>query len=289
MSMLFRVTLIISVVLGVPIMLYFVASNFFASLVGGSLGAVFLVLYCLLVGLLLRLSPMWPEKAGAGWKWVMSCIVWGGGVCFVFVFLAGLPVISLVNKAGWDLLEASFGGAYPEEIAKFLGVGVILFAFRGLNRPWHGFMTGALVGLGFEAVENAMYGAFGAALDANSDTTGALYMWGLRLVAGPGLHIVFTALAGWGLGLALFTANKSTAWRWATAGGWLFLAFALHFAWNLMWPTNVLLIVNYVVVAAVMYPIFIWVWLKAHRLCKADTSYSFTQRPLASVEALSRG
>lgn len=289
MSMLFRVTLIISVILGLPIIIFYLASNFVASAVGASLGIVFLLLYCLLVVWLLSLSPMWPDRAGAGWKWVASCLIWGGGVSFIFVLIAGFPLTSLVDKAGWDLVAASFGGAYPEEIAKFLGVGVILFAFRSLNRPWHGLMTGALVGLGFEALENALYGAMGATLDTNSDTAGVLFLWGVRLVVGPALHIVFTALAGWGLGLALFTANKSTAWRWMTAGWWLFVAFALHFAWNLMWPSNVLLIVNYIVVAAVMYPIVIWVWVRAHRLCKADTSYSFTQRPLSSVDALSRG
>ena len=67
---------------------------------------------------------------------------------------------------------------------------------------------------------------FGALLDPNTDITGTLSMWGLRVFVGPGLHIIFSALAGWGLGQAVFTAGKSTAWRLARAGGWLFVGLA---------------------------------------------------------------
>lgn len=283
MSRLFRVTLVVFTIIGIPVLLYFVATNVLISPVGGLLGLVFAIAYAALVIWLLSLSPMWPERAGAGWRWVAASLVWGAGVSFLIVMASGFPVMDLVSKLGWDLFEASFGGAYPEEIAKALGVGVILFTFRGLNRPWHGLVTGALVGLGFEAIENAMYGAMFAVMDPNSDVDGTLATWALRVFAGPGLHIVFSALAGWGLGLAIFTAGRSTAWRLRVAGVWLFIAFLLHFGWNIMWPVMWMQVVGMLAVALVMYPLLTWVWIQAHRRCVADDSYAFTPVPTASV------
>ena len=283
MSRLFRVSLVLCLILGAPVLLYFSGVNFLVSWVGASLGVLFSVLYVAFVLWLLSRSPMWPERGGAGWRWVAASLLWGGGVSFLLVMLGGLPVLAITDRLGLRLISASLGGAYPEEIAKVLGVGVILFSFRALNRPWHGLVTGAVVGLGFEVVENAMYGSFGAILDPNTDVTGTLEMWGVRIFAGPGLHIVFSAVAGWGLGLAVFAAGRSTAWRLRTAAGWLFVAFALHFAWNLLYPEGWMMIANYIVVSLVMYPVFIVVWIRAHRACRADRSYAFTPLPVTSV------
>ena len=283
MSRLFRVSLVLCLILGAPVLLYFSGVNFLVSWVGASLGVLFSVLYVAFVLWLLSRSPMWPERGGAGWRWVAASLLWGGGVSFLLVMLGGLPVLAITDRLGLRLISASLGGAYPEEIAKVLGVGVILFSFRALNRPWHGLVTGAVVGLGFEVFENAMYGSFGAILDPNTDVTGTLEMWGVRIFAGPGLHIVFSAVAGWGLGLAVFAAGRSTAWRLRTAAGWLFVAFALHFAWNLLYPEGWMMIANYIVVSLVMYPVFIVVWIRAHRACRADRSYAFTPLPVTSV------
>ncbi|RNE48211.1 PrsW family intramembrane metalloprotease [Corynebacterium alimapuense] len=283
MSRLFRRTLAWLSVLGLPILLFFSLSNFFVSPAGTAIGLVFAALYLVLVIWLLRRSPMWPDPSGAGWLWVAACLVWGAGVSFLLVMLSGPAILALTEKWGLELTEASFGGAYPEEIGKALGVGVILFSFRALNRPWHGLITGALVGLGFEAIENVLYGAIGAVLDPNSDINGTLWLWAVRLLAGPGLHIVLSALAGWGLGLAIFSAQRSTWWRVQVAGGWLAVAFLLHFAWNLMWPQTWMLIANYLAVSIVMYPLFIWVWVRAHRDCVADDSYAYTSRSIATL------
>lgn len=280
MSRLFRWTLIISSVIGVPVVLYSVGIYAFLTPVGVGVGLLFLPVYTTVALLLLRLSPMWPR---AGWLWVAACLVWGGGFSLLLLMLSGFHIIELMDKLGWDLVTASFGGAWPEEIAKAAGVAIILLTFRQLNRPWHGLITGAVVGLGFEVVENAGYGALGALMDPNSDAEGAFFLWLYRIAAGPGLHIAFTALAGWGLGLALFRAGRSTAWRWGVAGFWLFMAFILHFGWNLMWEEEWQIITTMVIVALILYPLLIVVWIRAHRECRADQTYVFTPVPLTSV------
>ncbi|HHU67961.1 PrsW family intramembrane metalloprotease [Corynebacterium sp.] len=283
MSPKFRYTLGALNIVGVPTLLFFTFINFYSSPLGGLVGVGLAAVLLAVVLWLLSRSPMWPERSGAGWRWVVAGLLWGAGVSFTFVMVGGVPIITITNRLDMTLFAASFGGAYPEEIAKFLGVGVILFSFRALNRPWHGLMTGAVIGLGFELAENIMYGASGAVEDPNSDLTGVLGMWGLRLVLGPGLHVIFSALAGWGLGLALFTAGRSRAWRAGVAGGWLFVAFSLHFLWNTMWPQEWMLLTNYLVLSLIMYPLFIWVWVRAHRAARADASYAWTERPLTSL------
>ncbi|MCS5478206.1 PrsW family intramembrane metalloprotease [Corynebacterium sp. YIM 101645] len=288
MSRRFRMSLLILSILGIPVFLYFSGVNFLVSPVGAALSILFSVLYLALVLWLLSRSPMWPQRAGAGALWVAASLLWGGGVSFLLVMLGGLPILEITDRLGLQLISASLGGAYPEEIAKALGVGVILFSFRALNRPWHGLMTGAVIGLGFEVTENAMYGAFGALLDPNTDLAGTLEIWAVRLFVGPGLHIIFSALAGWGLGLALFTADRSRSWRLRTAGLWLLIAFGLHFAWNLLPPDYWMMIVNYIVVALVMYPLFVWVWITAHKAAKDDDSYAYTPVPLTSFGQLER-
>lgn len=283
MSRLFHITLIVLAVLSVPVLLFYTLSTLIASVEAAVLGVGFGIIYTIVVILLFRWSAVWP-RAGA-W-WLTACLVWGAGVSFLVVMVSALPLLELMENLGWSLVMASFGGAYPEEIVKALGVAVILLSFRQLNRPWHGFATGAMVGLGFEVFENLLYGSFGAMLDPNSDLAGVIQIWIVRVFAGPGLHVVFTALMGWGIGLALFTAGKSSAWRWGVAAGWVFIGFALHFAWNLLWESTVMQLVNMAVVAVIMYPLFIWVWVHAHRSARRDPSRVSTPLPLMNFAEL---
>lgn len=68
MSRLFRVSLVLCLILGAPVLLYFSGVNFLVSWVGASLGVLFSVLYVAFVLWLLSRSPMWPERGGAGWR-----------------------------------------------------------------------------------------------------------------------------------------------------------------------------------------------------------------------------
>ncbi|MGD7002276.1 PrsW family intramembrane metalloprotease [Corynebacterium halotolerans] len=283
MSRLFHITLIVLTVLGVPILLFFTFSNFLVSGIAAGVGMVFAVVYTAFWLVVLRVNAAWPR---AGFWWVIASMLWGAGVSFLVVMIAGLPVLELMDKLGWTFVTASFGGAYPEEIVKALGVAVILLSFRRLNRPWHGFLTGALIGLGFEVVENLLYGTFGALMNPNSDLAGVLGIWALRVVAGPGLHVIFTALAGWGIGLALFRAGRSLSWRWTVAVAWTLLAFALHFAWNLMWESTTAQVIAMVVIALIMYPVAIWLYVHCHRSARNDGSQVVLPGLLTNLTAL---
>lgn len=250
--------------LGIPGLVAVLWIDATISPVGLGIGLLFAAIELVIGILLFRVGPLWPS---AGWLYVLCCLIWGSFVSTALVVPSATAWMDITDKLGWDLVSASFAGGYPEEIAKAFGVFLILYSFRKLNRPWHGFVTGGLVGLGFDVNENLLYGAVGAQMDANTDGEGALMMWGLRMLAGPGLHIVMTALAGWGIGLALFRKNSLRA-LW-----WVVFAFALHFAWNMLLPGEEILIIQYVVLSLIVYPLFIWVYVKAVRAEKSDNSY----------------
>ncbi len=289
MSRLFSITLWVLIVVSTPTLFLSVAGSAFINPVAGILGFIFVVFYLVIVIGLLSRTPLWPDFTsfrrdpsgekrrgqGSTTQWVAASLLWGALASFGLVMVFGLSVMDLTTKLGLDFFMASFAGAYPEEIAKSLGIALILLSFRQLNRPWHGLATGALVGLGFEVNENLLYGSTGALLDPNSDLDGVLMMWGYRTLAGPLIHTILSAFAGYGIALALFRARKTIAWRWGVAVAWIGLAFVLHFAWNLLWETEVASIINIVVVSLVMYPLIVYLIWRSWREARADDTYAY--------------
>lgn len=296
MSRLFLVTLWVLIGLSIPTLFLTLAASVFIDPLATLLGIVFAILYLVIITWLLSRTPLWPDFTtfrrtpsgekrrghGSTTQWVGASLLWGGLASVGIVMVSGLPVMDLMTKLDLDFFMASMAGAYPEEIAKSLGVALILLSFRQLNRPWHGLATGALVGLGFEVNENLLYGSTGALLDANSDIDGVLFMWGYRTIAGPLIHTIFTAFAGYGIAQALFRAHKSTAWRWGVAIAWIGVAFALHFAWNLLWESFTASIINIVVVSLIMYPLIgVLIW-RSWREARTDRTYAYAPGALTN-------
>jgi RsiW-degrading membrane proteinase PrsW (M82 family) len=123
-----------------------------------------------------------------------------------------------------------------EESAKLLGVlAIVLLAPRLLSRATDGLVYGALVGLGFEEVENVVY-AVKATNTANfgDSVVPVIVQFLLRgLVAGWGLHIVWSALTGAGIAWAYLNRDKSKAARIGVAA----LAFAVAGVCHMLWDS----------------------------------------------------
>lgn len=186
-----------------------------------------------LVWWLMSRSILW-RPAGA---WPLLAIGWGAFAAFVFVLAAGEAMSTISAAIGWEAAEAALGGAWPEEVGKVAGIALILLALPRLwNRPWDGLIVGIFVGLGFELIENIQYGVTGALEDANSDVDGMLFLWFIRAVAGPGLHVFFSGVAGFGLGLALLHPSLTTSRRLTIGLAAPIAAFVMHFLWNYAWP-----------------------------------------------------
>ncbi|ALP48913.1 PrsW family intramembrane metalloprotease [Corynebacterium glutamicum] len=293
MSRMFSITLWVAILLSTPALFLSLATFLFVDGISVLVNFVFAVLYLVVIVFLLSRTPLWPRfkgsgsKKGGGFAWAASSLLWGAFVGFGIVMLFAGPVMDLTDKLGWDFVAMSFTGAYPEEIAKALGVAIILLSFRQLNRPWHGFITGALVGLGFEVNENLLYGATGAIMDPNADLDGVLMMWQYRTMLGPLIHTLLTGFAGYGIALAFFRARKTVAWRWSVAIGWTLIAFALHFSWNLMWENVIGSYATIIVVSVVMYGLAIYIIWSNWAEARDDSSYAFVPGIITNTKDLS--
>ena len=170
---------------------------------------------------------------------VTMALWWGASASSVLaVFTAADAASEIPEKLGLPILSTAFGGAWPEEITKALGIWMLLWIGRDWwNRPHHGLLAGVFVGLGMEVYESSLYALFLGVLHPSSDVVGAASAYGMRLLFGIGLHAVFSGLVGYGIGRALWgPRDRSRMWRFGQVFGWGFAGFALHFLWNISWP-----------------------------------------------------
>lgn len=182
--------------------------------------------------------------AGSPKRMMVLAVLWGLSGAMTLTLAIAFSVTSFVEKMGWYTFAASFAGAYPEEITKALGIWMVLSIGRAWwNRPWHGIVAGMLVGLGFDAYENLLYGLSVGLMHPTSDVNGMLETFLVRNLFGAGLHIIFCGFVGFGIGQAMFAARKmetngqpgqerSATWRLGQVLLWGFVGFASHFAFN---------------------------------------------------------
>ena len=146
MSKLFRTTLWVLSGIGLIAFFFQTLSTFLISPLMGLLSLLIAAVLVALVIFVLQRSPMWAHPARL---WALLAFLWGGGVAVALALISSGPVMQLAIGTGWVDAMMSWSGAYPEEISKATGVIFVLMSFRQLNRPWHGWMVGAVVGLGF--------------------------------------------------------------------------------------------------------------------------------------------
>ena len=158
------------------------------------------------------------------------------------------PVALVANGSGQvilaELRTASFATEWSaavvapvtEEILKTLGVvAVVLVARRQVTTVLDGIVYGAFVGLGFQVSENFLYttdalrgGLFGRPPGQVVIDT----FVGRGLELGLWSHVVYTALAGFGVAYAVVAAERSLARRLTIATGAVLAAWAVHAVWN---------------------------------------------------------
>ena len=252
------------------------------------INACALVLVAGVVTWLLSRHAAWPhplQQSGttglglsAWWRmnsWWIVALLWGGSVCTLGAQIMA-PAMPLMEKLGMPMFTASFAGAYPEEFLKALGVLVIALSTRYVTRPWHTFMVGFMVGLGFEVVENCYYSVSLAVLDPTSDLSGALTSWGTRMVLGVFLHPICTALAGYGFGHALYRAEWTPSRRLLTALGFYLMGFAIHFFWNMRMDNEIASISILIAVGILLYVLGIYFLVRIQREATSDRTYAVT-------------
>ena len=169
------------------------------------------------VGIIIyRIDQFEPEPVSL----IVIALLWGGVVALSFAaivnstfldFFQGLLPADQVNSWG-----ASLVAPIDEEFYKGAGLVMIFFIARNeFDGLMDGLVYGAMIGLGFQVVENIQY-FLHAAAESGGGLGAVIGMFFIRvLVAGLYSHMLFTGLLGFGF--AYFVTRRGSV-TWAQAG-----------------------------------------------------------------------
>ncbi|WIM96682.1 PrsW family intramembrane metalloprotease [Actinoplanes oblitus] len=170
---------------------------------------------------------------------LVVAFAWGGLVATSVSIPGSTALEDLIAKLGSPGLAADWGAALAgptvEEIAKTLGVvAIVLIARSQVNSVLDGVVYGALVGLGFQIVEDIVFAIGAVALAGQGDEVQPVITTFLvrGFLAGVWSHTLFGALAGAGIGYLVVATDRGWPRRLAMAALALFGAWASHVLWN---------------------------------------------------------
>jgi len=168
-----------------------------------------------------------------------TAFAWGAIVATMAAMPSNRALLGLTAKVVSPDFAIVWGPAITgpaiEELLKALGlVMIVLVARRQINSVLDGMIYGALIGLGFQVVENIFY-ALNAVEMANEGDTAipVVATFFLRgFLAGLWSHALFSALAGAGVAWFIVRTEQPPAMRWGGLIVGLWLAWGTHFIWN---------------------------------------------------------
>jgi RsiW-degrading membrane proteinase PrsW (M82 family) len=170
---------------------------------------------------------------------VVAC-AWGGLVATAVSIPGSAAVEDIIAKVGSPHLAAGWGatlaGPAVEEIAKTLGVvTIVLIARAQVNSVLDGVVYGAMVGLGFQVVEDIVFALGAVALAGQGDhVQPVITTFLLRgFLSGMWSHTLFGALAGAGIGYLVVHTDRSRPRRVGVAVLAVLGAWASHVLWNM--------------------------------------------------------
>jgi protease PrsW len=169
----------------------------------------------------------------------LVAFAWGALVATAASIPAGAALDDLIAKLGSPGLAADWGAALAgptvEEIAKTLGVvAIVLIARAQVNSVLDGVVYGAMVGLGFQIVEDIVFALGAVALAGRGDSVQPVITTFLLrgFLSGMWSHTLFGALTGAGIGYLVVRTDRSRAARAGVALLAAFGAWSSHVLWN---------------------------------------------------------
>lgn len=150
--------------------------------------------------------------------WVMFAAFVGGAGITLYPAMKGnnlypaflLHIMSEEKALAW---MPAIAGPTTEEWTKMACTLVImLIAKSTLTRPIHGLLIGACVGLGFQILENIVYGIEGSIGHLQGDLTQSTSIGISRFATGFASHNLFTAISGVGVAVLL---GRTVGERWS--------------------------------------------------------------------------
>ena len=158
---------------------------------------------------------------------VAAIFVWGALAAPVLA-VAGASALGAALSLGTTAM-VGWLGPLLEEMAKAMGVVLVVILSKEFDNPTDGLVYGTASGLGFAVTENLVYAAAGAGGIALQD---GLMLVVVRTAMAAGIHAVSSAAFGGCLGFAYLSRNRAERAVWSLIG--LIVAAAIHSGWNLM-------------------------------------------------------
>jgi protease PrsW len=184
-----------------------------------------------------RMDQFEPEPASL----IVIALLWGGVVAIAFAAIVNSEFLNFLQHVLPAKLVKSWGASVvapiDEEFYKGAGlVMIFLIARQEIDSLMDGLVYGAMIGLGFQVMENIQYFVHAAA-QAGGGVGPVVGTFFVRvLIAGLYSHMLFTGLLGFGF--AYFITRKGVE-PWAKRAGIFFLfivaAWGAHFVWNSPW------------------------------------------------------
>ena len=170
---------------------------------------------------------------------ILAAFVWGGIVATGLAITVNTNLLEVLAKLFGPNFAQTWGVAIVappvEETLKYLGVVMIfLIARTEIDDLFDGFVYGAVVGLGFAAVENVQYFIQAIAGAGGGDQIGpVIQMFTIRaLLIGVYMHVLWTAISGLGFAYYVTQRDQPHQKRLMVAVGLFLLAILAHFLWN---------------------------------------------------------
>jgi len=182
-----------------------------------------------------RLDDFEPEPASL----IAVAVIWGGVIAVVFSSQVNEGMLSFLQHVlparTVDKWWSSLAAPINEELYKGMGLVVIyLMARREYDNVMDGLIYGAMIGLGFQVMENVYYFMQAAGQDGSVDAVVSIFF--LRVVvSGLYSHMLFTGFMGFGFAYFVTQRNRSLWRRTSVLIGGAVLAWAAHFVWNSPW------------------------------------------------------
>ncbi len=187
--------------------------------------------------LIYRFDQFEPEPASM----IAIAVVWGGVIAITFAaFSNGYFLTFLQNVMDPDSF-AAWGPAIVaplnEELYKGAGlVMIFLLARHEFDGLMDGLIYGAMIGLGFQVVENIQYFLAAAAGSSGNELGAVVGTFFVRVgLAGAYSHMLFSGLMGFGFAYLVTQKQVPRGRRVAVAVLFALLAWAAHFVWNSPW------------------------------------------------------
>ena len=170
---------------------------------------------------------------------IVAAFLWGGVVSIGLAVVVNTSLLTMLAKIMGPTFAQTWGAAIVappvEETFKYLGIVTIyLIARNEIDDLFDGFVYGAVIGLGFAAVENVQYFIQAVAGAGGGDQLGPVFgMFFLRsILVGAYMHVMWTGLTGVGFAYYVTQRDQPRQKRLLVAIG-LFVAGVLaHFVWN---------------------------------------------------------